>query len=102
MCFNADCTCFSLQVFNILGDTANAVDISQSFPMIKMVNWFDQEVTESDVNGDMIDWRVTGCTSDIHQAFLGWLQTTCVESTRAYWKTLGHFQNLMLSQYQWE
>jgi len=73
----------------VLGDTANAVDISQSFPMIKMVNWFDMEVTESDISGALVDWRVTECASDITQAFLGW-------------KTLGHFQNLMLAQYQWE
>jgi hypothetical protein len=91
-----------LQVFNVLGDTANAVDISQSFPMIKMVNWFDMEVTESDISGALVDWRVTECASDITQAFLGWLQTTCIESSRVYWKTLGHFQNLMLAQYQWE
>ncbi|KAL0052543.1 hypothetical protein WJX82_003619 [Trebouxia sp. C0006] len=90
------------QVFNVLGDTANAVDISQSFPMIKMVNWFDMEVTESDISGAIVDWRVTGCASNITQAFLGWLQTTCTGSSRAYWKTLGHFQNLMLAQYQWE
>ncbi len=92
----------ALQVFNVLGDTANAVDISQSFPMIKMVNWFDMEVTESDISGAIVDWRVTGCASNITQAFLGWLQTTCTGSSRAYWKTLGHFQNLMLAQYQWE
>lgn len=92
----------ALQVFNVLGDTANAVDISQSFPMIKMVNWFDMEVTESDISGALVDWRVTGCASSITQAFLGWLQTTCTGSSRAYWKTLGHFQNLMLAQYQWE
>ena len=86
-----------------MGDTDNAVDISQSFPMIKMINWFDQKATESDIDGDIVDWRVTGgCESDITTAFLGWLQTNCADSTRPYWKTLPHFQNLMLAQYQWE
>ena len=89
-----------LQVFNVLGDTANAVDISQSFPMIKMVNWFDQKTAESDIGGNIVDWRVTGCEASISQAFLGWLQATAVESNRRYWKTLGHFQDLMLAHYQ--
>ena len=91
-----------LQVFNVVGDTANAVDVSQSFPMIKMVNWFDQKIVESDVGGNVVDWRIAaGVDRPITQAFLDWLNSSAEESGRAYWKTLGHFKNAMLAQYQW-
>lgn len=90
-----------MQVFNVLGDTDNAVDLSQSFPMIKMVNWFDQETTEADISGDLVDWRVTaGCDQSITTAFLGWLDTPAVESNRTYWKTLPEFQTLLSAQYR--
>ena len=89
------------QVFNILGDTDNAVDISQSFPMIKMVNWFDEKVLEADIDNSIVDWRVAaGVDQSITQAFLDWLHASAVETGRPYWKTLGHFRNMMLSQYQ--
>lgn len=90
-----------MQVFNVLGDTANAVDISQSFPMIKMVNWFDQKTTESDINGALVDWRVSaGCDKSITNAFLGWLNTPATESNRTYWKTLPEFHTLLSAQYR--
>lgn len=93
--------CVALQVFNVRGDTANAVDLSQSFPMIKMINWFDQKTAESDINGDLVDWRVSaGCDSSITNTFLGWLNTPAVESNRTYWKTLPHFQTLLSAQYR--
>ena len=88
-----------LQVFNVLGDTANAADISTNFPMVKLINWFDQITTEADIGGNLIDWRVTGGEQDVATAFLGWLQTQDAQTNRLYWKTLTDFQNLMLSQY---
>lgn len=90
-------------MFNIFGDTDNAFDISQSFPMIKMVNWYDQKVTEPDVGGSVIDWRIAaGVDWRITQAFLDWIHASAKESGRPYWKTLGHFRNIMLAQYQWQ
>lgn len=92
-----------LQVFNILGDTDNALDISQSFPMIKMVNWYDQKLVESDVGGSIVDWRIgAGADWSITQAFLDWIHASAKETGRPYWKTLGHFRNIMLAQYQWQ
>ena len=88
-----------LQVFNVLGDTANAADVSQTFPMIKMINWFDQKTIEADIGGNVIDWRATGGDASITSTFLGWLQTHSTETDRLYWRTLPEFKNLMLSQY---
>ena len=48
------------QVYNISGDTDQALDISIHFPKIKMINWFDIEKNETEAQNDRIDWRISG------------------------------------------
>lgn len=57
------------QVFNIGGDTNEALDISQHFPKIKMINWFDIQKNESEAKGALVDWRFSG-SEVIQKAFL--------------------------------
>ncbi len=47
------------QLFNISGDNENSMDISENMPLLKCVNWFNHKKTESEAQGDWVDWTVT-------------------------------------------
>lgn len=69
------------QVFNISGDTEQALDISVHFPKIKMINWFDIIKKETEAKGNIVDWRITG-KSEIRQAFIDYFNS--INSKRSY------------------
>ncbi|DBA82983.1 TPA: hypothetical protein ACH3X1_006760 [Trebouxia sp. C0004] len=62
------------QVFNIGGDTTNALDLSVHMPNLRLVAWFDQKKVESSADNDMIDWRYSA-SSVIHDAFVSYIGT---------------------------
>jgi hypothetical protein len=47
------------QLFNISGDNPNSMDMSEHMPLLKCVNWFNHNKTESEAEGDWVDWTVT-------------------------------------------
>ncbi|HYF49428.1 MAG TPA: PKD domain-containing protein [Planctomycetota bacterium] len=47
------------QVFAISGDSGEARDIAVHFPKLKMINWLEWRKRESEVNNDVVDWRVS-------------------------------------------
>ncbi|MBU0677368.1 MAG: glycoside hydrolase family 26 protein [Verrucomicrobia bacterium] len=47
------------QVYNVYGDTANALDVADHFPKLKSINWFNQYKIESEAESDWVDWTVT-------------------------------------------
>ena len=61
-----------LQLYNVNGDTTNALDISVAMPNLKLISWFDQNKTEATVSNDLIDWTFTN-NKAVHQ---GWLAET--------------------------
>ena len=61
-----------MQVFNIGGDSINALDISVHMPNLRLVAWFDQKKQESSANKDIIDWRFSA-SSTIHDAFVAYI-----------------------------
>ena len=61
-----------LQLYNVNGDTTNALDISVAMPNLKLISWFDQNKTEATGSNDLIDWTVTN-NKAVHQ---GWLAET--------------------------
>ena len=64
----------SVQLFNVGGDSANALDISVAMPNLRLVAWFDQKKAESSASMDIIDWRYSA-TSNIHDAFVAYIGT---------------------------
>lgn len=62
------------QLFNIGGDTTNALDISVHMPNLRLVAWFDQEKQESSAGNDVIDWRFSASTT-VHDAFVSYIGT---------------------------
>ena len=63
-----------MQLFNIGGDSTNALDISVHMPNLRLVAWFDQKKPELAVNQDVVDWRFSA-SSAIHDAFVAYLGT---------------------------
>ncbi|MCS6770496.1 MAG: glycoside hydrolase family 26 protein [Kiritimatiellae bacterium] len=47
------------QVYNIHGDTTNALDISVHFPRIKAINWFNWYKIEAEAQNSYVNWTVT-------------------------------------------
>jgi hypothetical protein len=56
------------QVFNISGDTPEALDVALHFPKLKCITWFDQYKLEGEARS-WIDWRVS-VDERIRAAFL--------------------------------
>lgn len=56
------------QVFNITGDTPDALDVALHFPKLKCVSWFDHYKLEPEQN-QWIDWRVSAYTP-VRSAFV--------------------------------
>nr|QOL01207.1 putative extracellular protein TR9_015 [Trebouxia lynnae] len=77
------------QLFNVGGDSANALDISVAMPNLRLVAWFDQKKAESSASMDIIDWRYSA-TSNIHDAFVAYIGTKDSSGNR-YWNTLPQF-----------
>jgi hypothetical protein len=46
------------QVFNLSGDTAEALDVAVHFPKLKCITWFDHYKLEAD-QMEWIDWRIS-------------------------------------------
>ena len=63
-----------LQLFNVGGDSTNALDISVHMPNLRLVAWFDQKKQESSASNDVIDWRYSA-NSAIHDAFVAYTGT---------------------------
>ena len=63
-----------LQVFNIGGDSATALDVSIHMPNLRLVNWFDQKKTEPSALNDMVDWRFSDSTT-VQNAFVSYIGT---------------------------
>ncbi|MDD5199285.1 MAG: glycosyl hydrolase [Terrimicrobiaceae bacterium] len=65
------------QLFNTSGQTTSALDISLSFPMLKMIVWFDYKKLESTVPGTTeVDWRLNGTgVEPIATAFSQFIET---------------------------
>ncbi len=57
------------QVYNISSDTDESLDISQHFPQIKMINWFDIQKIEAEAQGALIDWSISE-NHEIRAAFM--------------------------------
>ena len=66
-----------VQLYNVNGDTTNALDISVAMPNLKLISWFDQNKTEATVSNDLIDWTFTN-NKAVHQ---GWLAETAATSS---------------------
>ena len=61
-------------MFNIGGDSANALDISVHMPNLRLVAWFDQKKQEYSSNDHIIDWRFSASLT-IHDAFVAYIGT---------------------------
>jgi hypothetical protein len=47
------------QLFKVNGDSAEAWDVSQHFPNIKLINWFDIVKEESMSEGNNVNWAIS-------------------------------------------
>jgi len=60
------------QVYNVYGDTANALDVADSFPNLKCINWFSQYKIEAEAESDWVNWTVTS-NSTVKSKYYDWL-----------------------------
>lgn len=63
-----------LQLFNIGGDTTNALDISAHMPNLKLVAWLDIKKQEDSASGNLVDWRFSS-SDTIHDAYVSYIKT---------------------------
>ena len=85
---NACCAC--KQAFSSQGDTANALDLTVHFPMIRAVIWFDELKVEESSNGLDVDWRFSA-DPQVLAGFLSYLTTPAATGPaqgQQYWKML--------------
>jgi len=60
------------QVYNVHGDTANALDVADNFPNLKGINWFNQYKIEAEAESDWVNWTVTS-NAAVKSEYYGWL-----------------------------
>ena len=63
-----------LQVFNVGGDTTNALDMSVHMPNLKLVAWLDIKKAEGSASNNLIDWRFSS-SDTIHDAYVSYIKT---------------------------
>lgn len=47
------------QVYNVSGDTSNALDVAANFPKLKSINWFNWYKIEAEAENDWVNWTIT-------------------------------------------
>ena len=62
------------QIYNISGASADGPDIATTFPKLKCINWFDHFKSESEVQGQFVDWRASA-NPLVRGAFVAALRT---------------------------
>jgi hypothetical protein len=62
------------QLLALSGDTPQAMDIAENFPLLKCINWFNHFKREAEAGNDWVDWTVTG-NADVTAAYLQGLRT---------------------------
>lgn len=79
------------QLFNISGDSAEAVDIAAHFPKLKCINWFDHYKPEPEAQNQWTDWRISA-SLPLRQAFIEYLRT--LRDGKRYFLTAQEVQSL--------
>ena len=76
------------QVFNISGDNANGPDVSQHFPKMKLVMWFDWRKAEGEAQNQVVDWSVSRDPN--RQLFKAYIET--LKNGQRYFLTAAEYR----------
>lgn len=80
------------QVYNISGVSGSiGPDIADTYPHLKMINWFDYRKQEAQAGNNVVDWRISA-NSTIRGQFVSNLNK--LKNGKRYFLNLGDFKSL--------